>query len=135
VALLVRRGWSDRRAVLAAAACVPVMSVVPGISHDYKLVLYVLPLAVLTAVVATGRGRGGIAWAAWFGVTAWVTLQLSRSALVMKPSLQNSKYLMIVLVQVLLLIAVVMTENGAVGEGPGDENDGVATPAAEEETT
>ena len=50
--VLIRRGWSDRTAVLAAAACVPVMSVVPAISHDYKLVLYVFPLAVLVAFVA-----------------------------------------------------------------------------------
>ncbi len=133
--LLVRRGWSERRAVLAAAVCVPVMSVVPAISHDYKLVVYVLPLAVLAAALATMRGRGTLVWALLFGLLSWAMIQLARSSMVIAPSLQNSKYLMIVLVQVLLLIVVLMTENGGVVRGPKDEKDGVAAPDVEEETT
>ena len=138
--LLFRRGWTERHAVVAAAACVPVMSTVPAISHDYKLVLFVFPLAVLVALVATRGGRGTIAWAGLFAVAAWVTVQLSRSALVMLPSLQNSKYLMIVLVQ-LLLLAVAWaekTEAGAKAAERGSYDEGARPPAraaAEEETT
>ena len=84
--LLVRRGWSDRRAVLAAAACVPVMGVVPAISHDYKLVL--------------------------FGLLAMAMMLLSRSSLVIAPSLLASKYALLVLLQLLLLYVVWQTEEG-----------------------
>ena len=101
--VLIRRGWSDRTAVLAAAACVPVMSVVPAISHDYKLVLYVFPLAVLVGFVAVLTRRDLLAWSVVFGLTAWAMLQLSRSSLVTQPALWNSKWAMIVLVQALLL--------------------------------
>ena len=101
--VVIRRGWSDRTAVLAAAACVPVMSVVPAISHDYKLVLYVFPLAVLVAFVAVQTRRDLLAWSVVFGLTAWAMLQLSRSSLVIEPALWNSKWAMIVLVQALLL--------------------------------
>ena len=101
--LVVRQGWSVRTAVLAAAACVPVMSVVPPISHDYKLVLYVFPLAVLVAFVAGMVRRDLLAWSVVFGLLAWVMLQLSRSSLVIAPALLNSKYAMIVFVQALLL--------------------------------
>ena len=57
--VLLRRGWSDRGAVLAAAACVPLMAIVPAVSNDYKLVVCVFPLAVLAAVVATMRRATG----------------------------------------------------------------------------
>ena len=89
--------------MLAAAACVPVMSVVPAISHDYKLVLYVFPLAVLVAFLGTLTRRDLLLWSALFGLLAWAMIQLSRSSLVIAPALQNSKYAMIVLVQALLL--------------------------------
>ena len=111
--LLVRRGWSDRRAVLAAAACVPVMGVVPAISHDYKLVLYVFPLAVLAAVIATMSRRGLAVWSVLFGLLALAMMFLSRSSLVIVPSLQGSKYALLVLLQLLLLVVVWETEQGA----------------------
>jgi hypothetical protein len=106
--LLVRRGWSDRAAVLAAAACVPVMGVVPAISHDYKLVWYVFPLAVLAAVVTTLRRRGGVPWTLLFGLLALAMMFLGRSSLVNVPSLMGSKYVLIVLVQMLFLVVAVM---------------------------
>lgn len=112
--LLVRRGWSDRRAVLAAAACVPVMGIVPAISHDYKLVLYVFPLAVLAAVIATMSRRDLFVWSALFGLLALVLMFLSRSSLVIAPSLAASKYTLLVLLQLLLLYVVWQTEKGAV---------------------
>jgi len=101
--VVIRRGWSVRSAVLAAAACVPVMSVAPSISHDYKLVLYVFPLAVLVAFVAAQPRRDMLAWSIVFGLLAWAMLELSRSSLVIAPSFQASKYLEILLVQALLL--------------------------------
>jgi len=111
--VLVRRGWSDRRAVLAAAACVPVMGVVPAISHDYKLVLYVFPLAVLAAVIATMSRRDLAVWSVLFGLLALAMMFLSRSSLVIAPSLVASKYALLVLLQLLLLFVVWQTEEGA----------------------
>jgi len=111
--LLVRRGWNDRRAVLAAAACVPVMGVVPAISHDYKLVLYVFPLAVLAAVIATMSRRDLAVWSVLFGLLALAMMFLSRSSLVIAPSLVASKYTLLVLLQLLLLSVVWQTEQSA----------------------
>jgi len=124
--LLVRRGWSDRTAVLAAAACVPVMSVVPSISHDYKLVLYVFPLAVLVAFVAVMTRRDLLVWSLVFGLLAWAMLQLSRSSLVIEPALLSSKYALIVLVQVLLLFVVWRSgsDPGAFAAAAGDVQGG-----------
>ena len=101
--LAIRRGWTVRSVVLAAAACVPVMSVVPSISHDYKLVLYVFPLAVLVAFVAALPRRDLLVWSVVFGLLVWAMLQLSRSSLVIAPAFLESKYAMILLVQALLL--------------------------------
>jgi len=116
--LLVRRGWSDRRAVLAAAACVPVMGVVPAISHDYKLVLYVFPLAVLAAVIATMSRRDLTVWSVLFGLLALALMFLSRSSLVVAPSLVGSKYALVVLIQLLLLYAAWQTEESAAEPPP-----------------
>lgn len=107
--ILVRRGWSDRNAVVAAAACMPLMSVVPSISHDYRLVLSVFPIAVLAAVLATMEREPGAVWIVLFGALAMVMILLARSSLVVVPSLQSSKYAMLVMVQVLLLVVVAMT--------------------------
>ena len=125
LALLVRRDWSDRRAVLAAAACVPVMGVVPAISHDYKLVLYVFPLAVLAAVIATMRRRDLAVWSLLFGLLALAMMFLARSSLVIAPGLVASKYALVVLVQALLLYLVWQTEQGVAAPPPP----GVAEPA------
>ena len=111
--LLVRCGWSDRRAVLAAAACVPVMGVVPALSHDYKLVLYVFPLAVLAAVIATMSRRDLTVWSVLFGLLALALMFLSRSSLVVAPSLMASKYALLVLIQLLLLYVAWQTEESA----------------------
>ena len=89
--------------MLAAAACVPVMSVVPSISHDYKLVLYVFPLAVLVGFVAVADPPRPPCLEPRLRSAAWAMLQLSRSSLVIVPTFLNSKYAMIVLVQALLL--------------------------------
>ena len=108
--LLVRRGWTDRRAVLAAAACVPVMGVVPAISHDYKLVLCVFPLAVLAAVIATMSRRNLALWSGSFGLLALAMIFLARSSLVIAPSLLASKYALLLLLQLLLLFVSWKTE-------------------------
>jgi hypothetical protein len=103
---LVRRGWNDRNAVLAAAACVPPMAIVPAVSNDYKLVLCVLPLAVLAVVVATMERAPAAVWAVLFGAVAFLMIFLARSTIVVAPSLQASKYTLLVALQVLLLVVV-----------------------------
>ena len=108
---LVRRGWNERGAVLAAAACVPLMAIVPAISHDYKLVLCVFPLAVLAAVVATMKREPAALWTILFGALAFAMIFLARSTSLVAPSLQGSKYALLVLLQVLLLVVVLMTDS------------------------
>ncbi len=120
---LLRRGWSDRGAVLAAAACVPLMAIVPAVSNDYKLVLCVFPLAVLAAVVATMRRVPAAVWTVLFGALSFLMMSLARSTMLIAPSLQGSKYALLVLLQVLLLVVVWLT---------GDDPQGAAaavTPA------
>jgi hypothetical protein len=105
--VLLRRGWSERGAVLAAAACVPPMAIVPAVSNDYKLVLCVFPLAVLAVLLSGMNRRPALVWAALFGVLAWVMIFLARSTMLVAPSLQGSKYTLLVVLQALLLWAVV----------------------------
>ena len=106
---LIRRGWNDRNAVLAAAACVPPMALVPAVSNDYKLVLCVFPLAVLVVVVATMKRTPGAVWAVLFGAVAFLMIFLARSTIVVAPSLQASKYTLLVALQVLLLVVVALS--------------------------
>ncbi len=113
---LVRRGWSERGAVLASAACVPLMAIVPPVSNDYKLVLCVFPLAVLAATVASLRREPPIAWIVAFGALSFAMTFLARSTLLVAPSLQGSKYTLLVLLQVLLLV-VATWPRAAGGDG------------------
>jgi hypothetical protein len=102
--VVMRRGWSARRAVLVSAACVPVMCTFPSISNDYRLVLLVFPLCVLAAATAAMRRVGGPLWALLFLVVGFEFFLLARSSRLIAPSLQGSKFALIVGLQVLLLI-------------------------------
>jgi hypothetical protein len=119
MAVLVRRGWCARGAVIGAAACVPLMGVVPAVSVEYQLVLCVFPLTVLAALVASARGRGALLWSVQFGLVAWAMMMLARSSVVVAPSLQTSKYALLVLLQLLLLAAACLNVRyGSVNEAP-----------------
>ena len=98
-----RAGYSDRRAIVAAAACVPLMNVLPSVSHDYKLVLLVFPLAVLVALLLAAGPAVRKWWAVLLGCVAYELVMLSRSTLLIVPSLLANKYPLIVLLQVLLV--------------------------------
>jgi len=113
IVVLIKRGWSDRGAVLAAAACVPVMCYVPSVSHDYKLVLLVFPLAVLAVVVATMKRDSRTLWSVLFWLLGVEMVFLARSTLLMTPfsSLRN-KYPLLLLVQMLLLAVALMSGGG-----------------------
>ena len=102
--VVIRCGWSARRAVLVSAACVPVMCTFPSISNDYRLVLLVFPLSVLAAVTAARRRDGGPLWALLFMAVGSEFFLLARSSRLVAPSLQGSKFALIVGLQVLLLI-------------------------------
>lgn len=115
--VLVRRGWSPRGAVLGAAACTPLMGIVPPVSVEYKLVLCVFPLTVLMALIVSARGRGGLFWTLQFGLVAWAMITLARSSVVVNPSLQASKYLLLVLLQLLLLAAAWRTDRAGSAGG------------------
>jgi hypothetical protein len=135
--LVIRRGWSAGRAVLLAAASITPMAVIPTLSNDYKLVLFVLPLAVLAAALAGSRlERGGLAWCLGFGAVLWLTFFLARSSVFHGQGLIGSKYSLAVLVQMLLLLAAWKLDPGeapasaAETKGAGRESDAAAsTPA------
>jgi hypothetical protein len=121
VVALVRRGWSERGAVLLGAACMPMMAIVPPVSNDYKLVLCVLPLAVLATVLATARRGPGTTWVVLFTALSLALILLARSTVVIAASLQGSKYTLLVVLQVLLLVSVRLGEPEVaadVGAGP-----------------
>ena len=100
-----RRGWSGGRAVLLAAVSITPMAVIPALSNDYKLVLFVLPLGVLVAALAGSRlERGGLAWCLGFGAVLWLAFFLTRSSGFHGDGLIGSKYSLAILVQVLLLL-------------------------------
>jgi hypothetical protein len=125
--VVMRRGWSTRGAVLVSAACVPVMCTLPSISNDYRLVLLVFPLSVLAAVTAAMRRHGGPLWALVFMAVGFEFFLLARSSRVVAPSLQGSKFALIVGLQVLLLIVGAlegMCARRGAREKPGQAGDG-----------
>ncbi len=89
---------------MVSAACIPVMCTFPSISNDYRLVLLVFPLSVLAAVTAAMRRDGGPLWALLFMAVGFEFFLLARSSRVVAPSLQGSKFALIVGLQLLLLI-------------------------------
>jgi hypothetical protein len=113
VVVVVRQGWDRRGAVLVAAASVPLMNVVPAVSHDYKLVLLAFPLAVLGFLLSRPEGgrSGSRAWRSsllfltglCMALVSVSTLFWARGGNYPQAGYGN-KYPLIVLVQVLLLI-------------------------------
>ena len=75
-----RAGYSERTVLFATALAMPVMCVLPSVSHDYRLIIMMVPafLCVLHfshAYLRTGRGRFFIGLAA----TLYCLLTLGRS--------------------------------------------------------
>jgi len=64
-------------------------------------------------VIATMSRRGLAVWSVLFGLLALAMMFLSRSSLVIAPSLVASKYALLVLLQLLLLYVVWQTEGGS----------------------
>lgn len=118
VVVLIKRGWTDRGAVLAAAACVPPMCFVPSVSHDYKLVLLVFPLAALAVVLAPANRASMTFWSVLFWLVSVEMVFFARSTLLWTPfsGLQN-KYPLLLLSQILLLAVVVMPGGDDAKEG------------------
>ncbi len=131
VVAVVRRGWSERGAVLLGAACVPMMAIVPTVSNDYKLVLCVLPIAVLATTLATARRGPGTTWVVLFATLSLTMMLLARSTLLISASLQGSKYTLLVVLQLLLLVSVRLGEPaGDVASGAPASADARASVAA-----
>jgi hypothetical protein len=95
------------------------MCTFPSISNDYRLVLLVFPLSVLAAVTAAMRRDGGPLWALLFMAVGFEFFLLARSSRVVAPSLQGSKFALIVGLQVLLLIVGAL-EGHVTDEGERD---------------
>jgi hypothetical protein len=134
--VLIRRGWSSRRAVLLAAASVPLMAVVPTLSNDYKLVLFVFPLAVLAAILAgSAVVRGRLGWCLGFGTFGWLLVFMARSSAFHGWGLVGSKYSLAVLMQVAMLVVALrldatrVEQRAAVREDDGGRP-GVVDPGA-----
>jgi hypothetical protein len=114
-ALLMRRGWTTRRAVLLAASCIPLMGVVPTLSNDYKLVLFVFPLAVIAATLGSmAAPRERVGWCLSLGVLGWLIVMMSRSTAFHGMTLVGSKYSLVVVLQLLLLYVVWRVEGWGV---------------------
>ena len=112
VVVLIRRGWSDRGAVLVAAASVPVMGLVPSVSNDYKLVLVVFPLAVLVVVMTTVQLKSMALWSGLFGLLGLEMVLLARSTVLAGWSVFANKYPLLVVLQVLILATVLLCKQG-----------------------
>ena len=121
--VLVRRGFSASRAVLAAAAAVPVMGILPSTSHDYKLVLLVLPLAVLVAVVAKAEFRSSISTTALLGLTTLALVVSARSTLLMAPQVVANKLPILFVIQGLILAVVLLRAKAANDTSGVDERE------------
>jgi hypothetical protein len=123
--LLLRRGWSDRRAVLFAAACVPLMAVIPTLSNDYKLVLFVFPLAVLAVAIAGADvSRSRLGWCLGFGALAWLLVFMARSSQLRSDTLIGSKYSLVVVAQALLLVTAWRLDRVGAAETAGEDTQG-----------
>jgi len=72
------------------------------------LVLLVFPLTVLASLTASLRRRGGPLWAVLFLAVAVEFFLLARSSLVIRPSLQGSKFALVFGLQLLLLGAATL---------------------------
>ncbi|NLF38337.1 DUF2029 domain-containing protein [bacterium] len=116
-ALLVRRGYSGRGVIELFLLSVPVMSVLPSTSHDYKLVIVypvigMLLFIFLSAYARTG-GRGAL-------VRAVLTLVLA--GFIGKPAFPaplfwvNNKYPFVVILQMLVFAQIVWPEPGSAPE-------------------
>lgn len=116
--LLIRQGWSQRSAVLLAAASVPLMNVLTPVSHDYKLVLLVFPFAVLIALLLRdGAALGSpVLRSALGGLVALDAVALHGSTTLWAYS---SKYPLIVMVQVFLLIVVLLLRKEVTPQSEG----------------
>ncbi len=122
--ILMRRGWSTWRAVVLAAASVPPMAVLPTLSNDYKLVLFVFPLAVLAAVLARSAGqRGRLWWCLGFGVLLWLFVFMGRSSVFHPWALVGSKYSLAILV-LAMLVLVAWRMDGARTQAPRSAREG-----------
>jgi hypothetical protein len=128
VVIVIRRGWSEKGAVLVAGACVMLMPIIPPVSNDYSLVVVTFPLAVLVVAVATMRGRSSVRWSLLFGIFGMALFYLSRSSRLNRmPSLTGSKYSLLLLLLAILL-AVVLIDNGS-NDRRGASGQVVKTPA------
>jgi len=100
---LFRRRYSDSGATWLFAMSVPLMNLIPGTSHDYKLVLLVAPFAILLRLL-TGEYVTSGRWSplAQVILACGLLILLSVSYIAVPPALGN-KYPLIVGSQLLLL--------------------------------
>jgi len=113
ISVAARQGRTNRGAVLMAAASMPVMTIFPTVSHDYTLVLLVLPLALTVLLVATMRNLPSSARTALFAASCLELVYLGRSTmLTISPVLAN-KYPLLVALQVLILVLVIVGDDTA----------------------
>jgi hypothetical protein len=74
------------------------------------------------------RRKPGVAWTLIFGTLGLAMIFLARSSLIVEPSLQASKYALLVVMQLLLLSVVLMT--GRAERTDGARSGAASTPAS-----
>ncbi len=116
--MLFRRGYSSSGATWLFALSIPLMNLIPSISHDYKLVLLVAPFAMLlTALLGEYVTSGRRAALAQIACACGLLILVSVSYTVVPPVLGN-KYPFILALQ-LLLAWVALASPAALPEAKG----------------
>jgi hypothetical protein len=113
------------RLIWAAAASVPLMSVVPAVSHDYKQVILVFPLALLAAATVSLAERKPIAFSAAFLAVAGELVLVARSVQVTAPAWVANKYWLVIVLQ----LAMIGLARLGIAEPAAALSDNAATPA------
>jgi hypothetical protein len=107
VLLLLRDGYSERKALWAFMISVPVMCVVPTISNDYKLVILITVLSMLLYLLCMEFiQNGALRPLLLISATMVLFFYIGNSYALLQPVFQN-KWPFIVSLQILLLLSLV----------------------------
>jgi len=99
-----KRGWCPFNALWLFLLSVPLMNLVPSVSHDYKLVILTPVLAVLSFIIIASWDKSG-SWGDFLrlGILAVLAYFLSRSFTQIPLSFLGNKYPFIFLLEVFIL--------------------------------
>lgn len=107
ILLLIRGGYSETKAVWGLMISVPLMNVLPTISHDYKLIILTVPLIMALLILSKNYIFERSLISLGLIIAILVTfIFITRSYVLLTPPFQN-KWPFIVLFQLLLFLSLV----------------------------